>query len=266
MCSGSLTERTSVIAEEVCFDKSLTNMILHRAGLRVPDQLKNSSREANVAFLEKHKRIVIKPLSQSLGRGVSVDIRTIEDVENVIKLLQITGDETFIFEEMIEGEDVRIIVIDYKFVAAVHRTPPHVTGNGKDTIQTLITKLNKTQKITGQIPLNYETERCIKLQRYSLQDILPEGIRIPVRKNTNEHTGGIPTDVTDQISPALQKIAIQTALVLNIPVVGIDFIVPEINGDEYVIIEANSRPGLDGHEPQPVADSFITFLFPENTV
>jgi D-alanine-D-alanine ligase-like ATP-grasp enzyme len=39
--------------------------------------------------------------------------------------------------------------------------------------------------------------------------------------------------------------------------------VPAVDGDEYVIIEANERPGLANHEPQPTAGRFIDFLFPE---
>ena len=44
-------------------------------------------------------------------------------------------------------------------------------------------------------------------------------------------------------------------------VVGLDFIVPDVSGDEYVIIEANERPGLANHEPQPTAERFIDLLF-----
>jgi hypothetical protein len=31
-----------------------------------------------------------------------------------------------------------------------------------------------------------------------------------------------------------------------------------------VIIEANERPGLANHEPQPTAERFIDFLFPHS--
>jgi hypothetical protein len=31
-----------------------------------------------------------------------------------------------------------------------------------------------------------------------------------------------------------------------------------------VFIEANERPGLANHEPQPTAQAFIDFLFPQN--
>jgi hypothetical protein len=37
----------------------------------------------------------------------------------------------------------------------------------------------------------------------------------------------------------------------------------EGNGPDYVIIEANERPGLANHEPQPTAERFVDLLFPQ---
>ncbi|MEW9031438.1 MAG: hypothetical protein AB2404_01690, partial [Planifilum fimeticola] len=65
------------------------------------------------------------------------------------------------------------------------------------------------------------------------------------------------------VSPRLRKIAEEASRILDIPVVGFDFIVPDFNGERYAIIEANERPGLANHEPQPTAERFIDFLFPE---
>jgi D-alanine-D-alanine ligase-like ATP-grasp enzyme len=56
---------------------------------------------------------------------------------------------------------------------------------------------------------------------------------------------------------------VQAAAVLEIPVVGFDFMVPSVSGPDYVVIEANERPGLANHEPQPTAERFIDFLFPQ---
>jgi len=39
--------------------------------------------------------------------------------------------------------------------------------------------------------------------------------------------------------------------------------VQRVDGPEYVIIEANERPGLANHEPQPTAERFIDLLFPQ---
>jgi D-alanine-D-alanine ligase-like ATP-grasp enzyme len=46
-------------------------------------------------------------------------------------------------------------------------------------------------------------------------------------------------------------------------VTGLDFLVPAVDGPDYVFIEANERPGLANHEPQPVVERFVDLLFPE---
>ena len=49
------------------------------------------------------------------------------------------------------------------------------------------------------------------------------------------------------------------------PVVRLDLMVPDPTGDAYSIIEANERPGLANHDPQPTASRFVDFLFPETS-
>ena len=44
--------------------------------------------------------------------------------------------------------------------------------------------------------------------------------------------------------------------------VGLDLMVPRVDGPEFYIIEANERPGLANHELQPTAARFIDLLFP----
>mgnify|MGYP002033710737 CR=1 FL=1 len=47
-------------------------------------------------------------------------------------------------------------------------------------------------------------------------------------------------------------------------VVGLDFMVPAADQPDYWIIEANERPGLANHEPQPTAERFVDLLFPQS--
>ncbi len=60
----------------------------------------------------------------------------------------------------------------------------------------------------------------------------------------------------------LAQAAVAAAVAIDIPVVGVDFIVADLDGDAYTIIEANEQPGLANHEPQPTAERFIDLLFP----
>ncbi|HAL69628.1 MAG TPA: N-acetylglutaminylglutamine synthetase, partial [Pseudomonas sp.] len=85
-----------------------------------------------------------------------------------------------------------------------------------------------------------------------------------VRRTANLHTGGTLEDVTARLHPTLADAAIRAARALEIPVVGLDFMVKDASEPDYVIIEANERAGLANHEPQPTAERFIDLLFPHS--
>ncbi|HEV7188511.1 MAG TPA: N-acetylglutaminylglutamine synthetase, partial [Blastococcus sp.] len=99
---------------------------------------------------------------------------------------------------------------------------------------------------------------------YGMDDVPPRGERIPVRRTANLHTGGTIDDVTDRLHPAVAEAALRAAAALDIPVTGLDFLVPDVEGPDYVFIEANERPGLANHEPRPTVERFVDLLFPES--
>ena len=86
-----------------------------------------------------------------------------------------------------------------------------------------------------------------------------------MRRTANLHTGGTIHDVTASLHPALVTAAVRASRALDIPVTGLDFLVPDVSGPDHVLIEANERPGLANHEPQPTAERFVDLLFPETT-
>jgi D-alanine-D-alanine ligase-like ATP-grasp enzyme len=160
-------------------------------------------------------------------------------------------------------------VIGYRVVAAAIRRPAQVVGDGKSTIAQLIEKQSaRRAAATGgesKIPVDSETARCLALQGFDYDSVPEDGLVVPVRKTANLHTGGTIHDVTDILHPTLRDAAETAARALHIPVTGLDFLVPAPDAEEYVIIEANERPGLANHEPQPTAQRFIDLLFPFTT-
>jgi GNAT-family acetyltransferase (TIGR03103 family) len=268
-CRESLSELTSAIALSRCDDKAVTRRVLQKAGLRVPAQRRAGSPADDAAFLAGHGRVVVKPARGEQGKGITVDIRTPEVLEQAVAAARAHAD-TALIEAFVEGQDLRIVVIDYKVVAAAIRRPAEITGTGEHTIARLIEAQSRRRAAaTGgesRIPLDAETERCLRCHGYALDDVLPEGERLFVRKTANLHTGGTLHDVTAVLHPALAQAAVTAARALAIPVVGLDFLVPDPAGPAYVIIEANERPGLANHEPQPTAQRFIDLLFPQTAV
>ena len=265
-CRESLAELTSAIAMSRCQDKAVTNRILKNASLAVPDQITAGDDQAVVDFLKRHGRVVVKPVSGEQGHGVRVDLRTPQEVSQAINQISSPPNEVLL-EELVPGEDLRIIVIDGAVVAAAVRKPPQVTGDGKHTIHDLIEKQSRRQAAAtdgeSRIPLDGETVRCVGQSGFNMNAVLPSGITIMVRKTANLHTGGTIHDVTPILHPELAKAAVIGSQALDIPVVGLDFMVPSVGGPKYRIIEANERPGLANHEPQPTAERFIDLLFPQ---
>lgn len=265
-CRESLSDMTSAVAMSRCDDKRVTRNVLTAAGLHMPEQQLADGDERIAAFLRRHGRVVVKPVRGEQGQGVRVDLRRLDEVKTAIQEARRYCDEVVI-EALMTGHDLRIIVIDYRVVAAATRRPAEVTGDGQNNIRMLISKQSRRREAAtsgeSSIPVDEETERCVRAAGYGMNGVLPSGVTLPVRKTANLHTGGTIHDVTDRIHPVVREAAEHAARALEIPVVGLDLILPNLAGEEYTIIEANERPGLANHEPQPTAERFIDLLFPQ---
>jgi D-alanine-D-alanine ligase-like ATP-grasp enzyme len=171
-----------------------------------------------------------------------------------------------LIEQRAPGDDLRLVVIDGKVVAAALRIPAEIVGTGHHTVRELIeVQSRRRSAATGgesQIPVDEVTEGTVKEAGWSFDDVLPEGERLRVRRTANLHQGGTIHDVTAGVNQTLCDVAIAAAEAIVIPVTGIDLLVPDVTAAEYAFIEANERPGLANHEPQPTAKAFVDYLFP----
>lgn len=264
-CHESLTDLTTAYTMTLCQNKQMTHRAFRSAGLRTPAFTLYQDRQQLESFLEGHQRVVVKPLNGEQGKGISVDLREINEVMSAVSAAKAICDQ-ILLESFHEGEDLRIVVINYEVVAAALRQPAEVLGNGRDTLRVLVKKQSRRRAAStggeSRIPLDDETLRCIRQAGYDWESVLPAGEVLRVRKTANLHTGGTLVDVTAQLHPALVDVARKAARALQIPVVGLDLLVPDPAQPEYVLIEANERPGLDNHAPQPTAERFIDLLFP----
>jgi GNAT-family acetyltransferase (TIGR03103 family) len=192
-------------------------------------------------------------------------VRTEQHLSEAIERAAAVGGHVVI-EEFCAGQDMRIVVIGYKVVAAAIRKPAQIVGDGVSTVSQLIERQSaRRAAATGgesRIPVDAETERCLAGQGLSYESVLENGKAVYVRKTANLHTGGTIHDVTAELHPVLRDAAETAARALRIPVVGLDFLVPAPDSEQYVIIEANERPGLANHDPQPTAQRFVDLLFP----
>ena len=264
----SLSEFTSAVAMSRCDDKRVTRRIMERAGVRVARGVTACEGDLDDAraLLAERGEVVVKPARGEQGRGITVGVTGDDALERAVDLaLQFCPD--VLVEELVAGDDLRVVVIDRQVVAAAVRRPAEIVGDGRNPVTDLVraTSRRRERATSGasRIPVDEITAEVVAEAGYGMADVPPPGERIRVRRTANLHTGGTIEDVTDQLHPDIGEAAVRAATALGIPVTGIDFLVPDVSGPEYVFIEANERPGLANHEPQPVVERFVDLLFPE---
>ena len=264
----SLSEFTSAVAMSRCDDKRVTRRIMERAGVRVPRgaTVTEDDLAAARALLAECGEVVVKPARGEQGRGITVGVREEAALDRAVRLaLQYCPD--VLVEELVEGQDLRVVVIDHEVVAAAVRRPAEVVGDGRSPVTELVRSTSRRrERATGgesSIPLDDTTAEVVAESGYDMDDVPPVGERVQVRRTANLHTGGTIEDVTERLHPAIAQAAVRASRAIGIPVTGLDFLVPDVEGPDHVFIEANERPGLANHEPQPTVERFVDLLFPE---
>jgi GNAT-family acetyltransferase (TIGR03103 family) len=262
----SLSELTHAVAFRRCDDKLLTRRVLMDAGLHVPPGRVSTSDADDVAFLRHHGEIVVKPRRGEQGWGVTVGVVDEDGLVRAVAAAREVADDVLL-ERCHHGADLRIVVIGGEVVAASERRPPRVTGDGRQTVAELVVELGEARARAthgaANLALDDLTRDVVAAAGHSLDDVLPDGAELTVRRTANVHTGGTIDDVTDELHPELGAVAVRAAAALDIPVLGLDLIVPSPSGTEYVIIEGNEQPGLANHEPRPTVQRFVDLLFPD---
>ena len=209
---ASTTTLTSNIAVEVASDKELTNRMLGDVGLPVPrNKLVRSADEAVAAAERLNFPLVTKPLDVSHGRGVSLDLRTLDEVRWGYE--QAANYTRYVLvEEFLPGKDCRILVINDKVVAAAERVPAHVVGDGQHTIAQLVEIVNSDprrgighEKVLTRITINEQAQRLLTQAGHTIETVLPAGEILYFRSTANMSTGGTAIDRTGECITRMKR-------------------------------------------------------------
>ena len=263
-CYNALTDCVGAVTFCMTQNKRLANVFLRANGFPVPDQEAFADLPAAGRFLRRHRSIVVKPCTQWGGRGVSVAVRTYEELEKAIRFAR-RYEEEVVLEQCVRGVDYRLIFVNGRFVAAIRRRPAQVTGNGQDTIRSLVRARNRREQArdpSHRIPVDAETGRNLEALGLTWDTVPAAGRTVRVRLTSNYHTGGEVDVVTRSLNPALVAVARRAVKKLGVPVIGIDFLVDEASG-RYWLIELSPDLAISPPEGEEVARHFLDFLFPE---
>ncbi|NJR46353.1 MAG: cyanophycin synthetase [Hyellaceae cyanobacterium CSU_1_1] len=282
---ATLSNNTSILAVELACDKEGTKNILGNAGVPVP-------KGTVIEYLNELEQaiadvggfpIVIKPLDGNHGRGITININSVEEAEVAYDLASdASKTRSVIVEQYYQGNDHRVLVIDNKVVAVAERVPAHVIGNGKNTIKELIDLTNQDSRrgnghdnVLTKIIVDQTSLAVLKKQGYDLDSVLPTQAVAYLRATANLSTGGVAIDRTDEIHPRNIWLAQRVAKIIGLDIAGIDIVTSDIskplNETKGVVVEVNAAPGFRMHAapsyglPRNIGASVLEMLFPDQT-
>jgi cyanophycin synthetase len=276
---ATVASTTSSIAVEVACDKEETKDLLEASSIPVPrGRIIYDEEDLENALDRIGFPVVIKPVNGNHGRGATININSKEEAITALAAAKKIS-RAVIVEKFITGYDFRMLVINYKFVAAAKRTPAMIIGDGKSTIQQLIDKVNSDprrgyghEKTLTAIKVDEMTERILKEKDLTINSVLPKGEELFLKSTANLSTGGTATDVTDIVHPDNVFMAERIARIIGLDICGIDVMASDLstplseNGG--AVLEVNAAPGFRMHIdptdglPRNVAEPVVDMLYP----
>lgn len=278
--SATITSSTSYTAvelscnKEACRDllKSMSVPIAEGVAIGSSDQVKHTIEALGFP-------LVIKPADGNKGRGVTTNITTLKQAENAFTFAA-TVCERVIVERHTPGFDYRLLIVDGKLAAAAKRTPAHVVGDGKSTVQELIDEVNQDPKrgnghenVLTKIQVGQAATFILSQKNYSLSTVLEMDEILYLDYAANLSKGGTAEDVTDQVHPDVIKVAARVSKIIGLDICGIDLMAQTLerplSETGGVVLEVNAAPGFRMHlapskgAPQNVASPVLDMLFPE---
>ena len=283
--NGNMTSKDNYVVPLAMANKTVTKKILADAGFPVPAGDEFTSLEQGLAYypLIKDKQIVVKPKSTNFGLGISI-FQEPASLDNYKKALEIAfaEDTAVLVEEFISGTEYRFFILDGRCEAVLLRVAANVVGDGKHTIRELVAQKN-ANPLRGRdhrspleiIKLGDIEQLMLTQQGYAPDDILPEGKKVNLRRNSNISTGGDSIDVTETIDSSYQELAAAIATSMGAWACGVDLIIPDKTQPaskekpHCTCIELNFNPSMYMHTycaegpGQAITPKILDKLFPE---
>ena len=272
-------DTSSLIAEAIAQDKTLTKRLLRAAGVPVPEGAAAATLEEGWALAQRiGLPVVVKPLDGNQGKGVTVGVDSRERFEAAWAAAAARG--PVMVEAQLLGGDHRLLVVGERLVAAARREPPTVIGDGQRSVRALVDEINRDPRRSDghastltRIRLDDIALATLTAQGMTADTIPMPGQRVVLRHNANLSTGGSATDVTDSVHPLVAARAVEAARCVGLDICGVDVVCESVlrplEEQRAGIVEVNAAPGLRMHlapsygRGRDIGGAVIDHMFPD---
>jgi cyanophycin synthetase len=273
---GARTDRTSMIAEEIGWEKPLAKEVLLAAGVPTPEgRVVTTVEEAWQAASELGCAVVVKPESANHGKAVFIGLNERAEIEAAFAEARSAGStEAVIIERCISGAEHRVLVVNGQVVAAARGDALYAEGDGERTVSALIEAINRDPRRADDpaaplyaVETDEATLAVLARQGYGLDSVPAAGARVLIQRN-----GNLGIDVTDEVHPANRALCELAARAVGLDIAGVDLVVDDISRpiteQGGAVLEVNPMPGLMMHlrpehgRPRAVDEAIVASVIP----
>jgi cyanophycin synthetase len=261
-------------------NKAFTHRRLTEQGHPTP-----SFREFSLSTLEHARRFleqldgnaVVKPaVDTGSGHGVTTGVDSTRALRRAA-IHAAMWSPRLLIEPEVRGSSFRLLYLDGRFLEAVRRDPPVVTGDGKHSLKALMrdeTEARLTARpIRALHPLTVDADcrAALRAQGLSPASVVELGRRVAVKSVVNQNAAPQNHRVSEELHPATVEMGRSVVSMFGIELGGIDVLTPDLSlplaDCGGVINEVNTTPGLHHHalvsgvqEPLPIGPMILEHL------
>ena len=268
---SSLSDATSAIGTSWARDKVQTHQLLKLAGLPVPEQI--VVRDLEQALKEANRigyPVVLKPADLDQGQGVEAGLLHEGQLQNAFPRVLAKG-RRVILEKHVNGQDVRVNVVNGQLQDAIARYPAGATGDGMSTVRQLIDAVNVDPRRSVRrfadmrpIVLNEEARELLMGQGLTEHSVPDKDTFVRLRRAANVSGGGHTKGVSATFHPDNVRLCEEAARLLRLDIAGIDLLIPDYSKSwkevGCAICEINAQPQVGLTYPEIYDRLFDAFL------
>jgi D-alanine-D-alanine ligase-like ATP-grasp enzyme len=195
--------------------------------------------------------VILKPNNRSQGMLVT-KVYTKRDYYRVARQI-FKKSAVLLVQKYYAGRDYRVVVLDDEVISAYERIPLAIIGDGQSSIRELLKRKQdlflKSDRDTVIDVDDFRIKLKLSRQKLSLDSVPPSAKSVYLLDNANLSAGGEAVDVTRNLHPSFQELAVRITKDMGLRLCGVDILADDITVSlkDYVIIEINGAPGLDNY-------------------
>ncbi|WP_162450146.1 acetate--CoA ligase family protein [Phytoactinopolyspora mesophila] len=258
-------------------NKLLTKRILAENGIPLArGEVATSVDDALAAFHRIGPPVVVKPISGSHGRGVTVNVQDEGELKTAAgEAFERTN--RLLVEEMISSIDLRVMTVAGRAVAAMLRVPANVLGDGVSTIRELADQKNDVRAGNAYlrhcpITISPFTEHHLALRGLTPDSVPEAGQRVFLHYKANLSSGGDSYEIMDVVHPEILRLAERAASCIESAYhAGVDILLERFDAppdaQSCIVCEMNLNNEMPIHiyplfgTPSPTGDETVEGYF-----